>query len=204
MNKLPSISNISDIEKHIAHAAWCGPSGLCVVDSGGRILAANEHMCRILNYTEREMVGKHFNEFTLAKDQSSDSAEFEALIKGDKDYYHMDKTWIGKLNTPVSGHLYAMRFESNGIVFAVSQVIEGLSPQHAVAFAIMVRSMMEDWLQTQGLHMKKKNEDRSAWHREPIVWAALAGAGAAWPIIIFLIGLVRRIADVLYPSLPGP
>jgi PAS domain S-box-containing protein len=199
MNKLPSLHNIGEIEKHIAQAAWCGPSGICVVDRDGKIMAANEHMCRILNYTEREMVGKHFNEFTLAKDQSSDAAEFESLIRGDKDYYHMDKTWIGKLNTPISGHLYAARCESNDVVFAVSQVIEGLSPQHAVAFAVMVRSMMEDWLQTQGLHLRKKSEG-AAWHREPIVWAALAGAGAAWPIVIFLIGLIRRIADVLYPG----
>lgn len=204
MHKLPNVPSIINIEKHIAHAAWCGPSGLCIVDENGRILASNEHMCRLLNYTEKEIIGKHFNDLTLSKDQSADATEFEALIRGEKEYYHMDKTWIGKLNTPVSGHLYAVRFKENEVIFAVSQVIEGLSPEHAVAFAVMVRSLMEDWLQTQGLQMKKKDEKESIWYRDPIVWAAVAGAAAVWPIVLFLVGFFRRIADVLYPGPPGP
>jgi PAS domain S-box-containing protein len=193
---IPILPNIPNIEKHIAQAVWCGPSGICVVDKDGRIAAVNEHMCRILNYTEKEIVGKHFNEFTLSRDQNVDLAEFQSLIEGKKAYYHMDKTWIGKLNTPVSGHLYAMRFDENEVIFAVSQVIEGLSPEHAISFAVLVRSLMEDWLLTQGLEMKKKDSSLDkidkVWYKNPIVWTAIAASATAWPV---LKSIIRAVLD---------
>lgn len=207
VHRLPSVLNLSlpDLAEHLAVAAWCGSSGFCIVDKGGRVLAANEHLCRLLNYSETEIVGLHFNDFTLAKDQGADAREFAALIAGEKDYYYMDKTWVGKLNTPVSGHLFVMRFESGEVIFAISQIIEGLSPEQVGAFAVMVRSLMEDWLLTQGLKMSRKPESTSEvlpWYRQPIVWAAIGSAGAAWPIISGLISLFHRIADVLYPAGP--
>lgn len=206
--KLPNLPGIPNIERHLAEAAWRGSSGFCVVSEEGVVLAANEHLCRLLSYTESELVGMNFQEFTLTKDQAVDASEFVALIRGEKEYYHMDKTWIGKLNNPVSGHLFVMRFESGELIFAISQVLEGLSPEQVGAFAVMVRSLMEDWLASQGLEMKKVDalvdpgsdmDIRPPLYKQPLFWAAMGGAGAAWPIITFLVSLFRRIADVLYP-----
>ena len=152
----------------------------------------------------------HFKDFTLAKDQAADIQEFAELIRGEKEYYHMDKTWIGKLNQPVSGHLFVMRFESGDVIFTIHQVLEGLSPEQVGAFAVMVRCLMEDWLETQGLEMKKIVEKvrdprsdfdvRRPWYKEPLVWAAIGGAGAFWPVITWLAAFVRRVVDVLYPN----
>lgn len=211
MSSLPVIPQILELEKHLAEAAWRGSSGFCVVDSGGRVLAANEHLCRLLNYAPSELRGMHFRDFTLSKDQAVDVQEFAELIRGDKEYYHMDKTWIGKLNNPVSGHLFVMRFETGEVIFAISQILEGLSPEQVGAFAVMVRSLMEDWLSSQGIEMKKvellsdpKNgmDVRPPLYKQPLFWAAVGGAGAAWPVVEFLGGLFRRIVDVLYPSGP--
>lgn len=217
MTQAPRIPGLPDFERWLASASWCGAAGLSIVDQEGRVVAANERLCRILNYTEHELVGMHFRDFTLAKDQESDQAEFAALVRGDKSYYHMDKTLIGKLASPVSGHMFAMRFEAAGQVWVIRQTIEGLSPEQVGAFAVMVRSLMEDWLETRGLQMiarppspreaKRANEAGDGleaalrpWHRNPTAWAAIGAAGAAWPAIGWTIGLLRRIVDVLYPA----
>lgn len=205
IDKLPVLQDVPDFEKHLAEAAWFSSCGYLVISNEGIVLAANEHVCRLLNYTEGELRGMHFKDFTLSRDQTADAAEFAALIRGEKSHYHMDKTWIGKLNNPVSGHLYVRRFETGEVVFAISQVIEGLSPEQVGAFAVMVRSLMEDWLMTQGLKMSKKPDGgggEKVWYKQPIVWAALAGAGGAWPILTWLVSFIRRIADVLYPAGP--
>ena len=210
-DKIPVVPRVKNLERHLAEAAWRGSSGFCVVSDEGLVLAANEHLCRLLNYTPSELEGMHINDFTLSKDQAIDSQEFAALIRGEKSYYHMDKTWIGKLNNPVSGHLFVMRFEDGEVIFAISQVLEGLSPEQVGAFAVMVRSLMEDWLSSQGIEMKKVEalvdpssdmDVRPPLYKQPLFWAAVGGAGAAWPALEALGGLFRRIMDVLYPVVP--
>jgi len=213
MSSVPVLAEVPDLERHLAVAAWRGSSGYCVCSAEGVVLAANEHLCRLLNYASSELVGMHFRDFTLSKDQAADLREFASLIRGEKEHYHMDKTWIGKLNNPVSGHLFVMRFESGDVIFAISQVLEGLSPEQVGAFAVMVRSLMEDWLSSQGIEMKKKvgalvdpssdMDIRPPLYKQPLFWAAVGGAGAVWPIVGFLVGLFRRAADLLYPGV-GP
>lgn len=193
---LPVLSKFVGFDRCLALAAWGGCSGFFVLGGDGCVLAANEHLCRLLDYTEGELVGLHFSDFSLARDRDVEGVEFDALVRGDRDYFHMSKTWVGKLNCPVSGHLFSMRFVVGESVFVVGQVVEGLSPEQVGAFAVMVRSLMEDWLVTQGLRMGKVGEP--LW-RSGLFWAAVGGAGAAWPIIAFLAGLFRRLVDVLYP-----
>ena len=202
-DKLPIIPSIPNVEKHLAIAAWNGSSGFCIVNDKGIILAANSHICRLLNYTESEMIGMHFNDFTIHKDQNIDASEFAALIRGDKTFYYMNKTWSGKLNTPISGQQFAMHFSSGEVIFVVSQIIEGLSPEQIGAFAVMVRSLMEDWLMTQGIKMTKINvatETKKVWYKDPVVWMVAGGCASLWPVLSWVIQLIRRIMDVLYPT----
>ncbi|MDH7499401.1 MAG: PAS domain S-box protein [candidate division NC10 bacterium] len=79
--------------------------GMALVDSEGRVLAANEADCRILGYSPEEMVGMHFSEFTHPEDLERDQALFQSLLRGERESYLIDKRCVRKHGEVVWGRL---------------------------------------------------------------------------------------------------
>jgi len=83
------------------HAA----AGITLVDTNGRVLATNQADCRFLGYSQEEIVGMHFADFTHPEDLNADEALYESLLKGQRDGYVIDKRYVRKDGEIVWGRL---------------------------------------------------------------------------------------------------
>jgi PAS domain S-box-containing protein len=83
------------------HAA----AGMALMDTNGRVLATNQAHCRFLGYSQEEIVGMHFADFTHPEDLNADEALYESLIEGQRDSYVIDKRYVRKDGEIVWGRL---------------------------------------------------------------------------------------------------
>ena len=114
-------------DPQLIEAMWeCSMIGLAVVSKEGVVLHANPALCKILGgYTEGELQGMHFKEFTLGGDVKADIQAFSELVNGDRMEYEMTKTWTNKTGFPVAGEMRVNRLprEDGSIQYLLSQVI---------------------------------------------------------------------------------
>lgn len=70
------------------------PVGIVLADLTGRPLQSNSAFQRMTGYTDTELRGKHFAEFTYPDDLQADSALAAALVAGERDSYELDKRYV--------------------------------------------------------------------------------------------------------------
>lgn len=193
-----SLPNVPHAAEHIATAAWHGIVGMAIVNPDGVLTAANPRLCHVLEYTERELSGKHFREITAPSDQITDEVEFGLLVSGQIDHYELAKTWVSKRQRMIAGNLFVQRMETGEIVFAVAQVVESSSPEQSAAITCMVRAMMIDILDKKGLTVAREEvEDNAPWYRNTKL---LIAVGTVWPAIAFFGWVIFQIAKLIDPS----
>lgn len=196
-NILPAIPGV---ESMIAETAWSGLVGMAITDNTGIVLAANERLCGLLEYTERELVGRHFRDITIPSDQRADEQAFADLMANKFPHYCMAKTWIGKRQKLIAGTMYVQRHE-HGCIFAVSQAVQAQSPEQSAAMTETIRMFMDDILSRQGLQIVPQLPSSGAvWYKN---WAVLGAIGAAWPILVFLLWVGYQIAKLIEMSNSG-
>lgn len=197
-NILPAIPGV---ETMIAETSWSGLIGMAITDDKGIVLAANERLCGLLEYTERELVGRHFRDITIPSDQRADEQAFGDLMAGKFPHYCMSKTWIGKRQKLIAGTMYVQWHEQSS-VFAVAQVVQAQSPEQSAAMTETIRMFMDDILSRQGLQIVPQVPSSSAvWYKN---WAVLGAIGAAWPVVVFLFWVSYQIAKLIEMSNSGP
>ncbi|NTW36741.1 MAG: PAS domain S-box protein, partial [Syntrophobacteraceae bacterium] len=79
--------------------------GMAVVDKAGCVVVANEADARFLGYHPDELAGMHFSQFTHPDDLSADAELYQALLRGDRASYTIDKRYLRKDGQTVWGHL---------------------------------------------------------------------------------------------------
>ena len=192
---------VPNAAKHIAEAAWNGIVGMAIADHDGRMIAANPHFCHLLEYTEREIVGKHFREITAPADQATEELEFSLLLSGQIDKYELAKTWISKRQRMIAGNILVQRMENGDIVFAIAQVVESQSPEQIEAIAIMVQTMMKDVLASKGMKIVNAEDDSkqksTPWYRDMVF---LTAVGTVWPVVFFIGWVLFKIAKLIEGS----
>jgi diguanylate cyclase (GGDEF)-like protein/PAS domain S-box-containing protein len=63
--------------------------GIAIVDSGGSVIECNPALEKMLGYSEKEMTGRHFADFTHEEDRQTDASSFEELLTRKLDNYQM-------------------------------------------------------------------------------------------------------------------
>jgi len=79
--------------------------GVALVDRAGYVLTANKADCQFLGYSQQELTGMHFTEFTYAEDLDLDSSLYDELVKGVRENYSVDKRYLRKDGKIVWGRL---------------------------------------------------------------------------------------------------
>jgi diguanylate cyclase (GGDEF)-like protein/PAS domain S-box-containing protein len=87
--------------------------GIAIVDASGNIIECNPAIEKMLGYSEKEMVGKHFTDFTYEEDLKSDTAWFEELLTKNRDNYQMAIRCLRKDRTVVWGLLAVSLIRNN-------------------------------------------------------------------------------------------
>lgn len=96
------VQNTHDILTDIFENAGLGIS---LVDVHGHHLQVNTSFTKMLGYSKKEMLNKHFKEFTHPHDVKNDLKLFQQMIKGTKKSYKLDKRYIKKNGQIVWGKL---------------------------------------------------------------------------------------------------
>ena len=64
--------------------------GLTITDIDGKVLLSNPARCKMLGFTEEEMLKKNFKEYIYEEDLTEDLRNYEKLIKGEINSYKSD------------------------------------------------------------------------------------------------------------------
>jgi PAS domain S-box-containing protein len=81
--------------------------GTALVDRQGHPIKCNPALQRMLGYTEEELRGMVFTDFTHPDDRDLDWALYSELAAGKRDRYEIEKRYIKKDGQPMWGHLTA-------------------------------------------------------------------------------------------------
>jgi diguanylate cyclase (GGDEF)-like protein/PAS domain S-box-containing protein len=87
--------------------------GIAIVETSGDIIECNPALEKMLGYSEKEMTGRHFAEFTHEEDIKSDTARFEELLAQKLDNYQMAVRCRRKDGTIVWGLLAVSLIRNN-------------------------------------------------------------------------------------------
>src|SRR5215217_3000459 len=71
-------------------------TGMALVGTDGRFLRVNKSLCEILGYTERELLGKTFQEITHPEDLDADLDQVRRMLDGEIRTYQMEKRYFHK------------------------------------------------------------------------------------------------------------
>ncbi|WP_420467359.1 diguanylate cyclase [Panacagrimonas sp.] len=81
------------------------PMGLAMVGLDGQLLDVNTSLCRLLGYTEKELLGKSFQEITHPDDLDADLENVKLLTDGKAKSYRMEKRYFHSLGQEVLAQL---------------------------------------------------------------------------------------------------
>ena len=102
------------------------PVAIAKVAKDGRFMEVNQAFCDIVGYSRAELVKKRFQDITHPDDLAGDVDEVNAVIRGEIDYYRMNKRYISKEGRSVwvELHVKAIRDEKGDLEYFIVHVIK--------------------------------------------------------------------------------
>lgn len=70
--------------------------GIALADMSGRIITANPALAQMLGYSERELIGKRFTDFTPPDEIDCTEDIYHGMVSGNQDYYQLEKRYLAK------------------------------------------------------------------------------------------------------------
>ncbi|MGH9572274.1 MAG: PAS domain S-box protein [Candidatus Acidiferrales bacterium] len=106
--------------------------GMALVSEDGHFLRANDKLCGIVGYTQKELRGMTFQEITHPADLSPDLAQAARVASGEIDQYFLEKRYIRKDRSTVWVNLTvsAVRASDSKIKYFIA-VVEDISARKA-------------------------------------------------------------------------
>jgi PAS domain S-box-containing protein len=100
--------------------------GMALLNDKGKWLKVNKKLCKILGYTEKELLKLTFQDITYPTDLEADLKLLEELIKGKRDSYTMEKRYFhknGEIVYVILG-VSMVRDENGKTLYFISQIID--------------------------------------------------------------------------------
>lgn len=88
--------NLRNSEELFRTSFESASSGVCLVSTNGRFLKVNKELCRILGYSEEELIQLEFNEITHAEDRNIGTSMVKELISGKINKVKFEKRYVHK------------------------------------------------------------------------------------------------------------
>lgn len=113
-------------EERLRMAIDHAPIAMSVIDLEGHFVRVNEAMCRLLGYSEEELMARRFIDVTHPEAVSHDLEKLQQLAEGHIDHYAVEKRYLRKDGSVVWGHLTvsAARDESGRQACFIAQIVD--------------------------------------------------------------------------------
>jgi PAS domain S-box-containing protein len=117
-------SKLRESEQQFRVAFTHSAIGMALVSSDGRFLQVNDTLCRILGYSETELLSTKFHALTVPEDLPSEAAHVHRAIAGGISHFEIEKRYIHKDGRIIWAMLTAalVRDTSDNPLYFVSQV----------------------------------------------------------------------------------
>ena len=89
-----SESELREAEERFRSAFYNTPVGMAIVNLEGRYLRVNEALCKILGYSEQELLEMTFQELTAPEDYEKSMAYARRMWNGELDTYSLEKRYL--------------------------------------------------------------------------------------------------------------
>ena len=89
-------SALRESEERFRQAFEAAPIGMALVAPDGHWLQVNRTLCKLVGYTEEELLGKTFQDITHPADVDENVESLRRLLAGEIDTYEMEKRYIRK------------------------------------------------------------------------------------------------------------
>ena len=118
-------------------------TGMALVATNGRWLQVNRALCRIVGYSEEELLEKTFQDITHPDDLEADLGHVRRMLAGEIETYQMEKRYLHKEGSVVWGLLSVslVRDEGGEPLYFVAQIQD-----------ITERKMLEEQLEHRAFH----------------------------------------------------
>ncbi len=116
------------------------PVGIGIARPKGTFIAANESLCKMLGYEERELLEKSFLDITHPEDREKTRSLAREALDGQRDFYEMEKRYLDR-----DGHAVWASMRATAISNASGQIVYWLG----VIQDITVRKKAEQALKEQ-------------------------------------------------------
>lgn len=124
-------------------AIWdFSPVGKAIVCSNGLFHKVNQRFSEILGYTEGELVGRGFVDFTHPADIKADWDAVRKLQTGELKLFNMRKRYLPKIGKPVWCHLHVVPLHHTGNTTLVTHFISTIIPIELEEFDVSDASRM--------------------------------------------------------------
>ncbi len=102
---LSTVALLRESEERFRTMFAAAPTAIMLFDREGRILSANRSAEAMFGYPEHEFVGRRPTEFRHPDDVDAGDAAFGELIRGERDSYRREATFVTKSGSPLVAHL---------------------------------------------------------------------------------------------------
>jgi diguanylate cyclase (GGDEF)-like protein/PAS domain S-box-containing protein len=133
VERTEALSALRGSEKRFHSAFEHAAIGMALVGLDGRWMQVNGALCRIVGYTQNELLVTNFQSITFPEDLNADLAFVRQLIAGDIPHYQLVKRYIHR-----QGHLVwvllsvsLVRDEAGEPLYFISQIQDITQRQHA-------------------------------------------------------------------------
>jgi PAS domain S-box-containing protein len=79
--------------------------GIEQVDLNGHLLMVNPALCRMLDYRQKELLGKTCDEITYPEDRARNARLLEAMLRGERDFYEIENRYCRRDGSAAWVHL---------------------------------------------------------------------------------------------------
>ncbi|MBZ9657487.1 PAS domain S-box protein [Mesorhizobium sp. ESP-6-4] len=95
-NKVEAEELLREQEQRLALTYHSAGVGIVEADAEGRLLRVNGHLCRLLGYTQEELVGRSIFDQTFPSDVEADRTKYRRQVAGEIKSYTIEKRFVRK------------------------------------------------------------------------------------------------------------
>lgn len=148
---------LSESEERFRLAFEQAAIGMALISPAGQWLKANESLCKIVGYSEAELLSMTFQDITHPDDVALDLKSAEQLLTGEINNYHTEKRYIHKQGHDVWILLSAsLVCQDNGLPLHFITQIQNISARK-VSEQQLSESLAEKSVMLQEIHHRVKN-----------------------------------------------
>ncbi|MEW6633685.1 MAG: PAS domain-containing protein, partial [Pseudomonadota bacterium] len=167
-DKIPAEELLREHEQRLALTYESAGVGIVEADAEGRLLRVNGHLCRLLGYTQEELLGRPVFDWTYPADVEADRAKYRQQVAGQIKSYMIEKRFVRK-----DGSLFWAVVTSSSVLDCSGQFRYAVRVQHDVSERKEIEAALARRAEEQAALHQLTERLQHALTREDVCEAAL-------------------------------